>query len=676
MITRGLLVRSLILVIVALALGAGDADAATSSFSVSVTPLSGPLSPGTETNILVTVASRGSYAGTVELTVTPGPSPKCTASAPCFSLAPEPTCVQLAAGESKTVPVTLAVTGSAAAEVGKSVPLSVYATDESSKVAHHARLVVPVTAVDEVTAETTISSLTDTAAIACGKLSPSEIPDFSCASLQLNFYLGPPLDNGERYWGQAVFMIVGEPLGTYRVLPTCEVWTRVGAAHHVQDPLACPGLPAFIETLAGFGLPICLSDTVKLSAAVASDGDLAFTEATTECGTGVLRTFSQTVSLTKGSYIQSAQGAQNQPQLGLVGVGAGAATTFEPETVGSAVVAYDTFGGVQPRRVAETLTNLGTTETEEHATELAWQPGTDGNATFCGVGSTVAGDASCAATVAQGIAFAPRAPQEIAVTSTAPSTASEGEPYTPTAISSSGLAVASAVAPASATVCTLGPTGVVTFESVGTCVLEFNQGGDNEYLPAPTVTQTITVTAARAEQTIDVTSTPPTHATVGGTYTPTATASSGLPVAVTVEPTSPSACTRKKNGTVKFTAPGTCVLDFNQAGNGEYSPAPQVTQSIAVFTPGCSTTNGTPVLELWPPTVSGLTATINGIVIVPPKAALTGIDWNWGDGTVASGCEYFPQSHTYAAPGTYTVTVTATGTKGFRLEKAEGVTVG
>lgn len=419
-----------------------------------------------------------------------------------------------------------------------------------------------------------------------------------------------------------------------------------------------------------------MDDTLKLSGALASDGQLTFTEATTECGTGLLRTETQTVTIPKGSYIQSTEVGQNPPQLGLVGFTGDTATTFEPQTVGSTTVADDTVGGMQSHRVTETLTNVVTSQTAERANELEWQLGANGTATLCGAGSTIGGNANCAGTVAQGISFAPQAAQEIAVTSSAPSTSWEGETYKPSAISSSGLPVATAVAPASATVCTLGPRGVVTFVSVGTCVVEFNQSGDEEYLSAPTVTQAIAVAAARTAQIIDVTSTPPPQASVGDTYTPTATASSGLPVAVTIAPQSASVCARKTSGVVEFTATGTCVLDFNQAGNNEYRPAPEATQSIEVTTPGCSTTNGTPVLNLSPAVVSGLTATINGIVIVPPGGILTGIDWNWGDGTVATGCEYFPQSHTYGVPGTYTVTVTVTGTKGFRLKTGEAVTVG
>src|SRR5664280_215987 len=100
----------------------------------------------------------------------------------------------------------------------------------------------------------------------------------------------------------------------------------------------------------------------------------------------------------------------------------------------------------------------------------------------------------------------------------------------------------------------------------------------------PSVIASTTIGAGLTSQTVSFTSTAPTSATVGGaTYTPTATATSGLPVAITVDSTSTSVCSIT-GGAVSFTGAGTCTLDANQAGDGTYSPAPQVQQSITVTT--------------------------------------------------------------------------------------------
>jgi len=75
-------------------------------------------------------------------------------------------------------------------------------------------------------------------------------------------------------------------------------------------------------------------------------------------------------------------------------------------------------------------------------------------------------------------------------------------------------------------------------------------------------------------------STAPTAASVGNSYTPSATATSGDQVAITLDHAS-KGCSLTA-GIVSFTAVGTCRVDFNDAGNSTYAAAPQVQQSIKV----------------------------------------------------------------------------------------------
>jgi hypothetical protein len=93
---------------------------------------------------------------------------------------------------------------------------------------------------------------------------------------------------------------------------------------------------------------------------------------------------------------------------------------------------------------------------------------------------------------------------------------------------------------------------------------------------------TLTSTAAgKLNQTITFTSTNPSPVAVGGTpYSPTATASSGITPAITLDTTS-TGCTLT-SGVVSFTGIGTCVLDANQAGDADYSAARQAQQSVTV----------------------------------------------------------------------------------------------
>ncbi|MFT4059983.1 MAG: NHL repeat-containing protein [Legionella sp.] len=87
--------------------------------------------------------------------------------------------------------------------------------------------------------------------------------------------------------------------------------------------------------------------------------------------------------------------------------------------------------------------------------------------------------------------------------------------------------------------------------------------------------------SSQKNQTITFTSVPPSIVTVGLTYHVAATASSGLPVTITVNSSSTSVCSISGN-TVTFNAVGICILDANQAGNAQYDAALQVQQSIDV----------------------------------------------------------------------------------------------
>ena len=126
---------------------------------------------------------------------------------------------------------------------------------------------------------------------------------------------------------------------------------------------------------------------------------------------------------------------------------------------------------------------------------------------------------------------------------------------------------------------TLGGFGKVNGTWGSTSSIAENQ---NDTFFAPTTGYLNVATDTRSTQTISFTSTAPTDAQVGGTtYIPTATATSGLPVDFTIDPTASSVCTINA-GEVSFISAGTCMINANQAGNENYQPAPQVQQSFTV----------------------------------------------------------------------------------------------
>lgn len=97
-------------------------------------------------------------------------------------------------------------------------------------------------------------------------------------------------------------------------------------------------------------------------------------------------------------------------------------------------------------------------------------------------------------------------------------------------------------------------------------------------------------------QTITFTSVAPVGARGGiSGYIPTATASSGLTVTFTADPSSSGVCS-VSGGSVYFIDAGTCTINANQAGNSEFDPAPQVQQSFAV---GPNPAVGIPTLSEW-----------------------------------------------------------------------------
>ena len=170
--------------------------------------------------------------------------------------------------------------------------------------------------------------------------------------------------------------------------------------------------------------------------------------------------------------------------------------------------------------------------------------------------------------------------QTIAFTSTAPGSATVGGPtYTVSATASSGLAVTFSAGASSAGICTVSGS-TVSFVGAGTCTINANQAGNGSYNPAPQVQQSFAV--AKVAQTVSFTSTAPGAAIVGGpAYNVSATASSGLAVAFSIAPASAGVCTIS-GSTVSFVAGGTCTVNADQPGNGNYQAAPQKQQSFTV----------------------------------------------------------------------------------------------
>jgi hypothetical protein len=184
-------------------------------------------------------------------------------------------------------------------------------------------------------------------------------------------------------------------------------------------------------------------------------------------------------------------------------------------------------------------------------------------------------DYATASRVQQSIAVG-QGSQAVEFTSTMPTDAKVNGTYTVTASgTASGIPVT--ITSATPSVCTISGS-TVSFVGAGMCTIDADQAGNEDYLAATTVHQTFTV--AKNAQTITFTSTAPTDAKVGGSYTAIATATSGLTVTFGTDTT--SVCTVSSTGSVSFMAAGTCHVNADQAGDFAYDAAAQQQQSFAV----------------------------------------------------------------------------------------------
>jgi hypothetical protein len=114
----------------------------------------------------------------------------------------------------------------------------------------------------------------------------------------------------------------------------------------------------------------------------------------------------------------------------------------------------------------------------------------------------------------------------------------------------------------------------VFISSAGSCTVTASQSGDQNYNPAPDVSRTFTI--ARAPQTIAFAPLP--DKTYGDPdFTVYGSASSGSDVRFAAL----GNCTIS-GATVHLTSAGSCTITASQAGNVDYNPAPDVSQSFSI----------------------------------------------------------------------------------------------
>ncbi len=145
--------------------------------------------------------------------------------------------------------------------------------------------------------------------------------------------------------------------------------------------------------------------------------------------------------------------------------------------------------------------------------------------------------------------------------------------FTASCSASSGLPVTYA----SAGGCSNSGTSTYTMTSGTTaCLVTVTQGGNNDYSAATPFNHS--VNAAKANQTINVTTAAPPTATDGSVFTIVASASSGLPITYT----NGGACANSGATYTINVANGTCTVYMEQSGNSNYNAATPVIETTTV----------------------------------------------------------------------------------------------
>jgi hypothetical protein len=207
----------------------------------------------------------------------------------------------------------------------------------------------------------------------------------------------------------------------------------------------------------------------------------------------------------------------------------------------------------------------------------------------------------------------------------------------------------------------------VTFATSGTKLLTATYGGDSIFAGSSNGGAPYLHTVTGQPQTITVTSSPPSPAYVGSTYTPTATAPGGT-VAVSVDVgtdgygTAAVACT-SDGTTVTFTHAGSCVIDLDQPGNATYAAAPTVKQTVTASTVPATVgvaLSSSPVVFGQPATATVTVTAVEGTAAGTVQFAVDGADVG---SPVALGSDGTATSSSLLANGSLALgahTVTAT----------------
>jgi hypothetical protein len=175
---------------------------------------------------------------------------------------------------------------------------------------------------------------------------------------------------------------------------------------------------------------------------------------------------------------------------------------------------------------------------------------------------------------------ATKASQAITVTTHAPASAAFGSQFT-VAATGGGSGNAVTFSSGGGGCSNSGATFTMT-SGTGTCTVMYDQAGTANYNAASEVTES--VAATKASQAIRVSKHAPSSAAVGSHFT-VAASGGGSGNAVTFS--SGGVCSNSGATFTMISSTGTCTVRYDQAGNGNYNVAPEVTETVNAVPAPC-----------------------------------------------------------------------------------------
>jgi hypothetical protein len=445
---------------------------------------------------------------------------------------------------------------------------------------------------------------------------------------------------------------------------------------------AAGGAPPYTWTITSGALPAGLSlnsSTGVISGTATGSGPYTFTAQATDSLAPTPQTATQSYTLTVNASAQLAI----------------TTTALDPPTANEGTIysgtALDASGGTGPYTWSVSSGALPDGLTLDPVTgTISGTPASSGTYSFTVQAADSSTPTAQTATESFTMTVAAAAPPLTITTTTLPA-ATQGVLYHSTLTSSGGVtpltwSVSSGSLPAGVT---LDPgSGTITGTPTQSGAASFTvEVADSSSPTAQTATQELSIAVAPQTLPQAISFTPPPSGTAGGAATLTATGGgSGNPVVLTVDAISGAGVCSVSGAhgtTLHYAAAGNCVIDANQAGNANYTAAPQVQRAIPVAKAASKTTLTISAASIAWGHEKGVTFTVK----VARQSAATSL-MPAGTVTVAAGTRKLcsamlasgqakctPSSATELAPGTYKVTAAYPGSSAFTASTSPAATL-